>query len=401
MTAPIVTDKGQRHAYPPDEEWRDYLQWWAEQNPGTQSLGSFSYLPPEKQAEWRQLRDTFLELRTTTLERLGVRTLAQVEEEEITWLWQHRVACGEIAVLEGDPETGKTTLTSHIVACVTRGAPISDDDVAREPGAVLLCATEDSVSKVLRPQLRVHGADLSRVHEMCMKADDEGNPVPLAFPRDAQRMQEIIEELDVRLVVVSPITACFGEETNTNNEPSVRRALTPLARVSQETDAAIVLIRHLNKDQSMKALYRGGGSIAFMGISRSGMVVGEHEGMRVVAMVKNNLHDKRLISALGFRLVAPTGEAVPVVRWEGPLPVTAEDLVRSGRDAAPRRQEAKKVIRALLDGAGWIAADAVHRARKDGGFAKETWDRAASELGVEKKGERDSSGQVVEWRWRL
>lgn len=358
--------------------------------------------PPLAAESWNERVHEHREARRAKMEELGVRTLADLEEAPIEWLWEKRVPRGEVTIIEGDPETGKTTVASEMAACVTRGKPISRDDAPKDPGDVLLVATEDSISKAILPQLRVHGADVSRVHEMQMKTDDEGNPVPLAFPRDAQRMRESIEEFDVKLVVVSPITACFDEETNTNNDASLRRALTPVAKVAQETGAAMVLLRHLNKDESMKALYRGGGSIAFMGVSRTALVIGEHEGQRAVAMVKNNLYDKRAVDTLAFELLPSAGEQVPRVAWRGELPITAEDLVNpDGRKKAPRRDEAMALLRELLDGQGWVPVDTLQVEREKAGFNQKTWDAAADKLGVTKRREQNDDGTTRKWWWSL
>lgn len=378
------------------DEWELWLEWRSEQPRRIYDD------PALEAASWNERLREYREARRARMEQLGVRTLADLEEAPIEWLWEKRVPRGEVTIIEGDPETGKTTVASEMAACVTQGRRISPDDAPKDPGDVLLVATEDSISKSILPQLRVHRADVSRVHEMQMKTDDEGNPVPLAFPRDVQRMRESIEEFDVKLVVVSPITACLGEETNTNNDASLRRALTPVAQVAQETGAAMVLLRHLNKDESMKALYRGGGSIAFMGVSRTALVTGEHEGQRAVAMVKNNLYDKRAVDTLAFDLLPPPDEQVPRVRWSGSLPITAEDLVNpDGRKKAPRRDEAMALLRELLDGQGWMPTDRLQEEMKKGGFNQKTWDAAAEKLGVTKHREQNDDGTTRKWWWSL
>ena len=58
-------------------------------------------------------------------------------------------------------------------------------------------------------------------------------------------------------MVIDPLSAYFDGNIQSNNDSSVRGALAPLVEVAQRTGAAILLVRHLNKDVSKGALYRG------------------------------------------------------------------------------------------------------------------------------------------------
>ena len=67
---------------------------------------------------------------------------------------------------------------------------------------------------------------------------------------------------------------------------------TALRALAEETGAALVMIRHLNKRAGDAALYRGGGSIAFTAAARSALVVGrvpEQPGTLALAVAKCNL----------------------------------------------------------------------------------------------------------------
>lgn len=381
---------------------RELLQEYVSELPRALAGSSPDDWPQAVARQWRRRLTDWRAHDQATLRRLHVRRAAEIEEAPITWLWKHRVARGEIAILEGDPETGKTTITSHQAACVTRGRPISPDDAPRPPANVLLVSTEDSVEKVLVPQLRVAGADMSRVFVFGMAKDEDGNPEPIQFRKDIPRLQETINALDIELAVVSPITACFDEDTNTNNDASVRRALTPLAAVAQETDCALLLIRHLNKDQTMKSLYRGGGSIAFMGVARTGLVTGEYRDERVLAMVKNNLADKRLVPAYPFKLIAPSGEAVPRVIWGEPVWLTADDLLadHDSREDAPAREEAEVFLATRL-AAGPVPATVVIKEARRVGVSESTLKRAKRQMGVRSYAERGENNIPEQWLWKL
>ena len=52
------------------------------------------------------------------------------------------------------------------------------------------------------------------------------------------------------------------------------RALAPLARLAERLVVAVVIVRHLTKNSSEgNPLYRGGGSIGFVGAARSGLLI--------------------------------------------------------------------------------------------------------------------------------
>jgi subtilisin family serine protease len=73
--------------------------------------------------------------------------------------------------------------------------------------------------------------------------------------------------VDARLVVIDPLMAYLGSDTNSYRDQDVRGILAPLARLADRTSAAIVVIRHFSKGQTPNVLYRGGGSIGIIGVA--------------------------------------------------------------------------------------------------------------------------------------
>ena len=47
--------------------------------------------------------------------------LSDVVEESVEWLWQGRIPLGKLTVIEGDPGTGKSALTTDLAARVSTG----------------------------------------------------------------------------------------------------------------------------------------------------------------------------------------------------------------------------------------------------------------------------------------
>ena len=164
----------------------------------------------------------------------------------------------------------------------------------REPGNVILVCIEDSPEASVRPRLEAMGADLSLIHILDgFHPLDGGEPELLDLSKvdHRQEFRRLVEDVEAVLVVVDPVMAHLGG-SNTWKDSEVRSVPAPLARMADETGVAVLLVRHLRKDDSASAIYRAGGSIAFIASVRSSLLVGRPQGeasKRAVVRVKGNL----------------------------------------------------------------------------------------------------------------
>jgi RecA-family ATPase len=219
--------------------------------------------------------------------------LSQMSVPCLQWLWLHRLALGELALLEGDPEMGKSLVTLDLAARVTTGRSFPDGSPGQAAANVLLLNAEDSPA-VLKPRLEHLGADLDRVFFFQTDDDDPG-PGP-AFPRDLDLLDHELARTRARLVIMDPVADFLDRTICSHSDQSVRRALHPLARLTAQHQAVGLLVHHLNKNGGKRALYRGHGSIAFAGVCRSAWLIAPDPGdlsaheerRRVLAQVKNN-----------------------------------------------------------------------------------------------------------------
>jgi hypothetical protein len=265
---------------------------------------------------------------------LTVVTLADVTPERVTWLWPQYLPVGKLVIHDGDPSTGKSTLSLDLAARVSTGKPWPDGTDNAEAGHVLLLSAEDGAADTIRPRLDAAGADVSRVHLLTgvPVKDDDGNivEVPPSLPRDVPHLRKLVERLGVRLVVVDVLMAYLSSGTDSYRDQDVRGALAPLARMAEETGCCVLLIRHLSKTGGTHALYRGGGSIGIVGAARAAYLVGrdpDDDGRRVMACTKSNLAAEP--PTLAYRLVDSSEHGCARVEWEsGPVKLTAADLLR-------------------------------------------------------------------------
>jgi hypothetical protein len=315
--------------------------------------------------------------------------LSEVEPEQVEWLWPRRIPRGKITILDGDPDNGKSVLTTDLAARVTAGLDLPDGAPAEAAGAVIVSA-EDGASDTIRPRFDAAGGDPTRT---CLLGDDE----PFAIPDDIPRLERAVRQVGAALIVIDPIMAFFSDDVNSNRDQDVRRALTPLKQMAERTGAAVVLVRHLNKSPGGNPLYRGGGSIGIIGAARSGMVVGRHpddDDLRVLAGQKNNLSLPP--ESLAYRIEAADNGAARIV-YEGVSEATAGQLLRVPADEEEKSAltEAKEFLNSELKGRS-MAMKIVERNAREAGISPRTLKRAKQAMGVKSVKESDGS-----WTWSL
>ena len=83
--------------------------------------------------------------RDATVTGTDIVYLADLQPQPVEWLWQHRLAAGTLAMLSGEPGSGKTWVALAIAAALTRGCdPFS--------GERLKPATPNSISAFVAPK---------------------------------------------------------------------------------------------------------------------------------------------------------------------------------------------------------------------------------------------------------
>jgi hypothetical protein len=251
-------------------------------------------------------------------------TMADVETEEVTWLWERRIPYGKITLLEGDPDNGKSLISMDLAARVSRSALDilgTLGTVGTLDGVVILNA-EDGLGDTVRPRLEAAGADPTKIRAVHpIKTDN----ALFRIPDDIALLEKEIEYVGAGLVIIDPLSAFMKGDPYKDNE--VRKALTPLADMANRTGVAVMVIRHFNKNEDTKALYRGGGSIGIIGAARSALAVAPHptdDDVYVLVAQKGNL--SRKADTLSYTIVeAPNG--APRIQWGGVVNLTADEAL--------------------------------------------------------------------------
>jgi hypothetical protein len=309
-----------------------------------------------------------------------------VVAEPVVWIWDGYFPGGMLSLLDGDPGLGKSTLTADLAARISTGRRMPDGTGGGQPRGVVLQSHEDDRARTIRPRLDAAGADLDRVFTLDLRESGDISGPARITPEGLRLLRETIVANDVALVVFDPLTAYLPDGLDTNRDANVRRALSPLTRLAEETGCAILGLRHLRKSPSDNPLYRGGGSIAFTGAARAVYLMAADPdepggSRRVFAPIKMNV--ARLPASLAFRLVVEGAGGFPRLLWEGPSHHTAASLsalpIPGRRDSA--RSRAAEVLGELLED-GPVPTTEVYRRAAEQGVSERTLDRARDELGV-------------------
>ena len=304
---------------------------------------------------------------------------SDLDSRPLTWLWPGRMALGKLAILDGDPGLGKSLLALDLCARLSTCRPLPDGSPLSSPASSIIFNAEDAARDTIIPRLRALGADLSRV--FILNLDDD--PDLLGLPGQTTQLEDALATLDARLVVFDPVVSFLDASVADGSNQSVRRALLPLHLLAEKYRVVMLLIRHLNKRSSARSIYRGTGSIAFMGACRSGWLVGSDPAdasRRVLAELKNNLADPQ--PSLAFS-VAKREDGGSDLTWLGPCGLHADEMLAARPVvAAPgARRNARTFLAEFLRDGPRSSRD-IWSAALPLGLSQRTLFRARSELRI-------------------
>jgi putative DNA primase/helicase len=309
--------------------------------------------------------------------------LSDVEREEVRWLWKGFIPLGKITILEGDPGLGKSTVTIDVAARVTAGLPFPDGTLC-EPGNVLMLNAEDDPSDTIRPRLEAAGGNPERAHFV------SGTDV-------LDDLERVVRAIDARLVIIDPLTAYFGKK-DSHKDQDVRSMLSPLGIIGQQCGAAILPVRHFNKNSKAPAIYRGAGSIGIGAAARSVLMVAQHPDhseRRLLSVVKSNLAERPRPIEFMLEQVGSTTHVV----WLGESQLT-EDAIAASASEPDDDRNLESILLEILQEGPIPPKEALARLR-DAGFllSERSVSRARKRFGIKSK--RVGFGPQAHYLWML
>jgi len=324
--------------------------------------------------------------------------LATVKPERITWLWKGHLPGGKLCTLDGDPSVSKSTLGVELAARISTGTPWPDGAPC-DRGDVLILSAEDGLSDTIRPRLDAAGGDPERVHALTAVRAVTDDGAPCERPptlADIGPITAAIEQTAARLVIVDVLMAYLPGRVDSHKDQDVRAVLSRLSTMCEDTGAAMILLRHLNKSTAGSPLYRGGGSIGIVGAARAGWLVArdpDDEHTRVLACTKSNLAPE--FPSLAYRLESAPGTDVARIVWTGESTHHAGDLLRTERDDSDARRVDTWLLDLLNQHHGKATANTVNTAADAAGFSTDQIKRAKKRCRIESV----KAGMDGGWVW--
>lgn len=308
--------------------------------------------------------------------------MSDIEAQEIEWLWYPYIAYGKLAIVQGDPGDGKTTLILNLAAKLTKGEGLDENMKVMEPMNVIYQTAEDGLADTVKPRLLQAGADCEKV----LVIDESEKSLSMLD----ERIEEALIKTGARVLILDPIQAYLGSGTDMNRANEVRNMTKRLAALAEKYKCAIILIGHMNKAAGNKAAYRGMGSIDFYAVARSVLLVGRVEGepnIRAMVQIKNNLAE--FGHAKVFRL------SEEGFRWLGDYEITADEVLGGYAPKINKLEQAKDLLRELSKELEKVESNSIYDMAKEQNISKRTLENAKREMGIRAKRENGS------WYWPL
>ena len=178
----------------------------------------------------------------------GFPTRAPIELEdrprEQQWLVDTLWGEQAVGIVGGEPKCGKSILAMDLAVSVAAGVPCLRHFAPVRPGPVLMFAAEDAGHLVRK---RLHG--IARAAGARFEALDiaviDVPALRLDHPDDRRRLQQTVERIAPRLLILDPLVRLHGVDENAVAD--VAPILGFLRDIQRRFETAVLLVHHARK----------------------------------------------------------------------------------------------------------------------------------------------------------
>ena len=198
--------------------------------------------------------------------------LSAIQKREREWLWKNYLPVGDATLISGDPDTGKTWVALYFASIVSKGKVFPDGFTTGTPSNVMYLSTEDEPDTTIKGRVEQLRGDEERI--FVYHGEEKKQLLDLGNDSGLKRLETEIKRIGgIRLIIIDPIID-FSPRTNPNKNEEVRKLLEPLIDLSRKLGFALIILSHLNKNQTENAIYRAAGSAGgWLGKCRAAFLV--------------------------------------------------------------------------------------------------------------------------------
>lgn len=222
--------------------------------------------------------------------------LSDVQEEPVTFWMDDFVPNGELILIDGPPGCGKSAMLCDFAAraSVGRLPPYADGEIVthtlkgdREPINILLLSPEEHAGKYTKARIKAYGGDESRV--MVINPNSEHY---VTITSNIEMLDWFMAEHEIGLVLIDQIFSVLTG-FDAHKDMDSREALHPIIWLARKFDSPFIATRHNTKSSgNQDTVAKGGGSIAFSGVSRAQLCIGQKGDLYFLFPSKVNVAGK-------------------------------------------------------------------------------------------------------------
>jgi hypothetical protein len=358
---------------------------------------------------------------------LAATPLTEASMEPVHYLVPGYLPLGKLVLLAGDGGHGKSVLTLHLAACLSRGWRCLglEGYEPHPPCDILLISCEDDLNDTIVPRLLSAGADLRRVFHVEGVRDKDGKVLPFSLAHYEQLEAELARRPEVRLVVIDPAGAYVGKSGVVDHRDSeLRSLLGPLSELAARRQVTILLVKHVVKGATAKAVHKVSGSAGYVNAVRAAFLVAPDSNdpeKKLLLPLKGNLGKKP--AGLAFGMVAVPQDVCDGIladygghltdedqellagqlfrlQWLGQVDVDPDDLMseQARREKPPGKvEQAAEWLQKFLAEYAYPSEEII-AAGKEAGFRRGTLFDAKKELDIKASNQGSFHGA---WWWGL
>ena len=339
--------------------------------------------------------------------RLKIILATDIEDNEIEWLLHNRIALGDISIIGGKGGIGKTFITTWLARLVTNGRSFNGHAVPQ--GCCLFMAGEGRES-TFRKRLVANGAVLDLVgvaqgKEIWNEESQEYVLDPVVF-KDIDAIERSIDDIEaqtgepLRFMCFDPIGNFVPAGAKTATDAEVRKFLSPLSKLAERRNIAIILVAHTRKAAVASAQDAFLDSVAYVNAARSCWALFRDKNdsdLRICAPAKCN--DAIDPKAFSFHITDGRVQIVDANLDQHADDLQAEQSNPQGRPATKRPKAEDWLRQYLADGEK--PSTEIFEAAAVVNFAKRTIERAKDALGIKPRQVWDADEKTNQWFWEL